>query len=169
MRFSNFSRPPCIFLIVPSRQEPVQTFELNLRPFLPKTVSRCQGNSGNKITQNDGMLIKTHGTTRWAGKKTGNEMSTYGPMYLHFDETCLKRHTKKYCRPDEKLDYSIITLADETRNNLSDEEKDFLTGIGINFSYYMFTETWLIARNFNVINELCNLLVFVRTFFMNFS
>ena len=44
--------------IVPSRQEPVQTFELNLRPFLPKTVSRCQGNCGKKITQNDGCSLK---------------------------------------------------------------------------------------------------------------
>ena len=133
MRFSNFSRPPCIFLLVPSREEPVQMFELNLRQFLPKTVSRYQGNCGKKITQNDGMLIKTYGTTRWTDKKTGNEMSKYGPMYIHFNETCLKRHTKKYYRPDEKFDYSIITLADETRNNLSDEEKDFLAGIGIKF------------------------------------
>ena len=83
-------------------------------------MSRCRGNCGKKITQNDGMLIK-----RWTDKKTGKEMSKYGPMYTHFNETCLKRHTKKYYRPDEKFDYSIITLADETRNNLSEEEKDF--------------------------------------------
>ena len=133
MRFSNFSKPPCIFLIVPSREEPVQMFELNLRQSLPKTVSRCQGNCGKKITQNDGLLIKTYGTTRGTNKKTGKEMSKYGPMYIHFNEACLKRHTKKYYRPDERLDYSIITLADQTRNNLSDEEKDFLTGFGIKF------------------------------------
>ena len=83
-------------------------------------MSRCQGNCGKKITQNDGMLIK-----RWTDKKTGKEMSKYGPMYIHFNETCLKRHIKKYYRPDEKFDYSVITLADETRNNLSEEEKDF--------------------------------------------
>ena len=133
MRFSNFSRPPCIFLLVPSREEPVQMFELNLRQFLPKTVSRCQGNCGKKITQNDGMLIKTYGTTRWIDKKTENKMTKYGPMYIHFNETYLKRHTKKYYRPDEKLDYSIITLADELRNNLSDEQKDFLIGLSIKF------------------------------------
>ena len=86
-----------------------------------------------KIAQNDGMLIKTYGTTRWTDKKTGKEMSKYGPMYIHFNETCLKRHTKKYYSLEEKFDYSIITLADETRNNLSDEEKDFLTELGITF------------------------------------
>ena len=70
MRVSNFSRPPCIFLIIPFREEPLQMFELNLRQFLPKTMSRCQGYCGEKITQNDGMLIKTYGTTRWIDKKT---------------------------------------------------------------------------------------------------
>ena len=87
---------------------------------------------GKKITQNDGMFIKTYGTTRWTDKKTGKEMSKYGPMYIHFNKTCLKRHTKIYYKPDEKIDYSIITLADETCSNILDDEKDFLTGIGIN-------------------------------------
>ena len=43
-----------------------------------------------KITQNDGMLIKNYGTTRWTDKKTGKEMSRYRPTYTHFNETCLK-------------------------------------------------------------------------------
>ena len=51
----------------------------------------------------------------------GKGMSKYGPMYIHF----------KHYRPDKKFDYSIITLDDETRNNLSDEEKDFLAELGI--------------------------------------
>ena len=86
-----------------------------------------------KRCQNDGMFIKTYGTTRWTDKKTGKEMGKHGPMYIHFNETCLKRHTKKYYGPDERFDYSIITLADQTRNNLSDEEKDFLTAFGVKF------------------------------------
>ena len=71
MRFSIFSRPPCIFLIVPSRDEPLQMFELNLKQLLSKTVPRWRGNCGKKITQNNGMLIKTYGTTRWTDKKMG--------------------------------------------------------------------------------------------------
>ena len=43
-----------------------------------------------KITQNDGMLIKNYGTRRWTDKKTGKEMSRYRPKYTHFNETCLK-------------------------------------------------------------------------------
>ena len=103
-------------------------FGLNLRQFLLKTVSRCQGNCGKKITQNDGMLIKTYGTTTQTDKKTRKEMSKYEPMYIHFNKTYLKRHANK--QPDEKFDF---LLADETRNNLSDEEKYFLTELGIKF------------------------------------
>ena len=118
--------------MVPSREEPVQMFELNLRLFLPKIVSRCQGNCGKKITQND-MLIKTYVTTRRNDKKTGKEMSRHGPTYIHFNEICLKRHTKQYYRSDKKFNYSTVTLADQTRNNLSDEKKNFLTELGIKF------------------------------------
>ena len=31
-----------------------------------------------KITQDDGMHIKTYGNTRWTDKKTGKEMSKHG-------------------------------------------------------------------------------------------
>ena len=97
-------------------------FELHLRQSLPKTVSRCQGKCGKKITQDDGMLIKTYGNTRWTDKKMGKEMSKHGPMY----ETSLKRQTKKYYGPDKRFVYSIITIAEKTRNNLSDGENYFL-------------------------------------------
>ena len=52
---------------------------------MPKDVSRCQGNCGENITQNDRMLIKTYRNTKWTDKKTVNEMSKHGPMYMHFN------------------------------------------------------------------------------------
>ena len=55
-------------------------------------MSRCQVKCGKKITQNDGMLIKTYGTKIWTDKKTGKRMSKHGPTY----KTCLKIHNKKY-------------------------------------------------------------------------
>ena len=64
-----------VYLNVPSKEGPVQMFELNLRQVLPKTVSRCQGNCRKKITENDGMFIKSYRTTRWTDKKTGKETS----------------------------------------------------------------------------------------------
>ena len=97
-------------------------------------MSRCQGNCGKNVTQNDGMIIKTYGTTRWTDKNTGKEISKYGPKYIYFKKICLKRHTKKYYVPDIGFHYFNITLADETRNNLSDEEKDFfLTRLAVKF------------------------------------
>ena len=106
--FLTFPGLPIYFLLLHLERNLFKCFELNLRLFLPKTVPRCQGNCGKKITQNDGMLIKAYGTTRWAGKKTGKETSKYGPVHIHFNKTCLRRHTKKYYRPDERFDYSII-------------------------------------------------------------
>ena len=67
-------------------------------------MSRCQGKFGKKITQNDGMLINTYGTTRWTDKKAGKEMSKHGPMYIHFNETLSKRYTKRFYGPDERFD-----------------------------------------------------------------
>ena len=86
MRVSNFSRLPCIFLVVASRKKPVQMLELKLWNFLPKTVSRCQRKS--RKTQNDDMLIKNYRTTRWTKKKTKKEISKHEPMCIHFNETC---------------------------------------------------------------------------------
>ena len=82
MRGSKFPRPPCIFVITPSRQEPLQMSELNLREILPKTVSRYQGSCEKNITLTDAMLIKSFGTRRWTDKKTGKEISKHGPMYI---------------------------------------------------------------------------------------
>ena len=55
----------------------------------------CQGNCGKKIDQKDTMLIKSYGTSRWTDKKTGKEMSKHGPMYIHFNEHCLKKIDNK--------------------------------------------------------------------------
>ena len=102
-------------------------FELNLRQVLPKTVSRCQGNCRKKITENDGMFIKSYRTTRWTDKKTGKETSKWGPMYKNFNKTYKLKNTTGQTKDS-------ITLPDKIRN-LLDEEKDFLTAIGIKYSH----------------------------------
>ena len=69
------------------------------------------------------MLIKSYGTTRWTDKKTGKEMSKHGPMYINFNEHCLKKFvSKKFYAPDESFDYSVITMSDETLTKLNEEE-----------------------------------------------
>ena len=36
------------------------------------------------------MIIRSYGMSTWTKKVTGRENSKYGPMYLHFNEKCLK-------------------------------------------------------------------------------
>ena len=46
---------------------------------------------GKKITRDDnGLLVRTYGTTTWTERGSGREMSKYGPMYIHFSCRCLK-------------------------------------------------------------------------------
>ena len=102
-------------------------YELHLREFLSKSVTRCQGSCGKKIDQKDTMLIKSYGTMRWTDKKTGKKMSKHGPMYIHFNEHCLRKFdNKKFYAPDESFDYSVITLCQETLTVLNKEERSLL-------------------------------------------
>ena len=60
-------------------------------------------------------------------------MSKHGPMYIHFSEHCLKKFDNKFYAPDESFDYSVITLGQETRAKLNEEEIRFLRKLGLKF------------------------------------
>ena len=94
-------------------------------------MSRCQGRCGKKIDKSDILLIKSYGTTTWTDKKSGKEMSKHGPMYIHFNEICLKAYHDKFYGPSETFEYSIVTVGTETLSNLSEEEKKFLKELGV--------------------------------------
>ena len=52
----------------------------NLRTNLHRSVSRCHGNCGKTILpEQEGMLIKSFGTTTWTDAKTGAEKSKFDP------------------------------------------------------------------------------------------
>ena len=71
---------------------------------------------------------------RWTDKKTGKKMSKHGPMYIHFNEHCLRKFdNKKFYAPDESFDYSVITLCQETLTVLNKEERSFLRKLGLKF------------------------------------
>ena len=38
----------------------------------------------------DGMLVKSYGTSMWPDRKTGQEKCKFGPMYIHFNSQCLE-------------------------------------------------------------------------------
>ena len=61
-------------------------------------------------------------------------MSKHGPMYIHFNEHCLKKFdSKKFYAPDKSFDYSVILLSQETLTKLNEEERNFLRKLGLKF------------------------------------
>ena len=73
------------------------------------------------------MLVKSCGTSHWTDRKTGQEMSKFGPMYIHFNEKCLINFdTDRYYGPGAKFDYKRIEIGVKTQTSLTKVEKEFL-------------------------------------------
>ena len=100
-----------------------------MRHLLPKAISRCQGNCGKKINDEDSLITKSYGITSWTDRKTGKEKlkQKYGPMYIHFNGTCLKKHdTKRFYTQDEDFDYTQISVDKEIVKDFNERESTFL-------------------------------------------
>ena len=64
---------------------PPITYELHLRSHLPRMMSKCQGNCGEKIPTSDKedfLLVKSFGRIQFSLK--GEKHTKYGPLYIHF-------------------------------------------------------------------------------------
>ena len=71
------------------REKSQKVFELYLRKNVPRSVRKCQGRCGNRITAEDPpIIIRSIGENRWTDKTTGREMSRVRPMYVHFNQNC---------------------------------------------------------------------------------
>ena len=102
-------------------------FEPHLRSELPKKISRCRWNCGKTITQSDPLLVRLYGISSWLDQKTGEQRSRHGPLYIHFQDNCLKAYdSKNYYAPNELFNYKQIKLDEETRKNLSDVDIIYL-------------------------------------------
>ena len=77
------------------RKKPEQEYSLHLRKNLPKLISKYQGRCRKNITPNDILIVKTSGKISWTDKKTGQQSEKFGPMYLHFQEHCLRNFGEK--------------------------------------------------------------------------
>lgn len=117
------------------RKDPPQIFEIHFRKNLPRMIEKCRGGCGVRVTPNDsGMLIRTYGTTRWTNKSTGHEESRYGPMYLHFQDECLKRYNSNtYYSANKCFDYSKITVDKKVQSELNKDESSLLMSLGVRF------------------------------------
>ena len=115
------------------RQGRETTFELHLRSELPKKISRCGGNYHKTITQSDRLLVRSYGISSWLDPKTGEERSRHGPLYIHFQDNCLKAYdNKNYYAPNELFNYQQIKFDEGTRKKLSDVDIVYLEHLGIN-------------------------------------
>ena len=117
------------------RKDPPQIFEVRLRKNLPRIIEKCRGGCGVKIKPNDpGMLIRTYGTTRWTNKTRGEEDSKHGPMYIHFQEECLRRYdSTTHYGANNSFDYSKLTVDKKVHSELNEDEKNFLISLGVHF------------------------------------
>ena len=119
------------------RSDPEPVYELYLKQNLPKNVKKCQGMCGREITNTvkDKLVVKTIGSSSYF--KNGKEVRTYGPLYIHFMSSCLKRFDKNsYYAPREEFKWSKLTVHETTYRDLKDnsEEIAFLVKMGIQWN-----------------------------------
>ena len=98
---------------------------------LSKLVKRCQGNCGRVISNDDVLIAKSYGTIQWR-ETNGTEKSRFGPMYIHFQEKCLRGYDKDtYYGPRKRFDYSVIRVEEKCLTQLSNAETNFLKNLGL--------------------------------------
>ena len=96
---------------------------------LSKLVKRCQGNCGRVISNDDVLIVKSYGTIQWR-ETNGTEKSRFGPMYIRFQEKCLRGYDKDtYYGPRKRFDYSVIRVEEKCLTQLSNAETNFLKNL----------------------------------------
>ena len=85
------------------------------------------------ITESDHLLVRSYGISSWLDQKTGEQRSRDEPLYIHFQDNCLKAYdSRNYYAPNELFNYKQIKLDEETRKKLSDVDIIYLQDLGIN-------------------------------------
>ena len=107
-------------------------FLLFYRKYLPKNTTKCQGRCGKSIGNEDEMIIRSYGTRTWTNKVTGRENSKYDPMYLPFNEKCLKNFdNENYYGPGQAFNYSVVKVNPKSKGDLNLAEIDLPRKLGI--------------------------------------
>ena len=117
------------------REVQEKKFELHFPKDLPRIIKKCQGMCGKDIKpDDDGMLVRSYGTKTWTDRKTGIEKSKFGPMYVHFNQTCMERYdTENIYGPGNSFDYKRIQAEKSLQEKITAAEKNFLSKLGIKF------------------------------------
>ena len=109
------------------------TYEL--RSMVPRLVDFCQGNSGEKLlpaVEQDYLLVKSWSRSNFFYK--GENISKYGPQYIHFKNDCLKEyaHFKHKMHYDE-FPFDLVEIDKDTLSKLSEEDKASLKQYALKF------------------------------------
>ena len=77
--------------------------------------------------------MRSYGISSWLDHKTGEEQSRNGPLYIHFQDNCLKAYdSKNDYATNELFNYQQTKLDERTRKKLSDADIVYLQDLGIN-------------------------------------
>ena len=114
------------------RVSPPKEFALFLCKHLPKNMTKCKRRCGKSIDKEDGMVIRSYGTSNW--KVTGKENFKYGPMYLHFNEKSLKKvYDENYYGPRQAFNYSAVRANPKSKGDINPADIHLLTKLGISY------------------------------------
>ena len=77
----------------------------------------------------------------WTNKVTGSENSNFGPMYLHFNEECLKSFDdENYYGPGQAFNYHVVTIDPKSKGDQNPAEIDLLRILNLVFYYDIFVK-----------------------------
>ena len=80
-------------------------------------IEKCQGMCGKVVRpDDDGMLVKSYGTSTWTDRKTGQEKSKFGPICIYFNSQCLGTSDRENnYGPGKRFDYKRIQVDNKTQ------------------------------------------------------
>ena len=114
------------------RTEQPQIFTLHLKSLLSKNLKRCRGDCSEPISSKDIFVVKSYGQSTWTDRKTGQVNNSYGSLYCHFRDRCLKKFDKQKVYLDfEQFDYSKIELCPTTKAKITDADIAKLIDFGV--------------------------------------
>lgn len=111
-----------------------EEMELHVKALMKggKKISKCRGDCGHVIALDEKLVVRTYGNNPFYDKKTKKELMKYGPRHIHFKEQCLRDYATIHGTfTGTSYDYGQIVMDKKNTDQLSAEEKDFLTNLGV--------------------------------------
>ena len=116
-------------------KNPEQQFELYFRKDLPRLVMKCPGQCGKSIRPvDDGLLVRSCGTSSWMDRKNGVSKSKCGKMYIHFNQKCFEAFdSKNFYGTDRHFDFKRVAVDKPTQEEVTKAERDLLIQFEVAF------------------------------------